>query len=230
MENWLLWWKNWEHASSPIRWIKGRSRSIHERDHTQGGYVREGDALYSTPEKRRDHSDATLAFDYREDARDLVPLEAVCEHPGVAEVASEPRYTWMSVASLEASIKDDEDLRAYAHLRHKGWKRRAAWERLEWAPNHGEAVDRRYRRFRAKVKAGGFEYQARDIEMGAGLSDASCSVVKERLRIPVHPTSEATLSGRVVYEPRWEDLDEVIEKKTKKNRSSNVQTAKLPDT
>jgi hypothetical protein len=209
-ENWLHWWKNWEHASSPIGWVKDRASDIHERDHTQGGYVRESDAMYSTPKKRRDHSDASLAFDYRETARDVMPLEEISDLP-VAGVALQPRYTWMSVERLEADIRDDEDLRAYARLRHKGWKRRAAWERLGWETNYGEAVDRRYRRFRAKVKASGFEYQTRNIEMHRGLTDASCTVVKERLRFPVHPASEATLSGRVVYEPVWADLNEVIE-------------------
>jgi len=201
MENWLHSWRDWEHDFAPIRWIEKRARGIHVREHKHGGHVRETDALYSTPKKARDHCDASLNFD-RTIARDVVSLEEVFDIPGIAGVGLKPQYTWMSVARLEADIQDDEDLRAYAQLRHTGWKRRAAWERLGWKADFGEAVDKRYRRFRAKVKASGFEYQGRHIELDAGLCEASCTVVKERLRIPVHPTSEATLSGRVVYEPR----------------------------
>ncbi|MGA3024662.1 MAG: hypothetical protein ABSF98_07830 [Bryobacteraceae bacterium] len=230
MENWLRWWKNWEEASSPIGWIKARARSIHEQDHMQGGHVRESDAMYRTPQRKRDDSGAALALDYRETPRGVVSLEQVSESPRVAEVALQPRYTRISVAALEAEIQSDEDLRAYAHLRHQGWKRRAAWERLGWPAKYGEAVDRRYRRFLARVKASGFRHQTRNIEVDRGVFDASCTVVKERLRIPVHPTSEATLSGRVVYEPRSVDFSEAIEKKRKISSHSSVQNAALPNT
>jgi hypothetical protein len=119
----------------------------------------------------------------------VIPLEEVSDFPGVAGIALQPRYTWLSLDRLEAAIQDDGDLRAYAQLRHKGWKRRTAWDHLEWNSKRGEAVDRRYRRFLEKVRASGFEYQMRDIEMDSGLSAASCTVVKERLefRFIGHP-------------------------------------------
>jgi hypothetical protein len=203
VENHLRGWKDWRDAYSPIGWVKDRAEHIHECDHTQGGYIREADALYRTPTRRRDGSAASLAFDYQDTARDVIPLEEVSDLPlGVAGMSLQPRYTWMSVERLEAAIRDDGDLSAYAQLRHRGWKRRHAWTRLGWQAKRGEAVDRRYRRLLEKIRASGFEYQNREIEMVGGLSDASCTVVKERLRIPVDPTSEGTLSGRVVYEPR----------------------------
>src|SRR5690348_17331406 len=36
-ENWLRFWKNWEHARSPIGWVKDRAREVHEWDDLQGG-------------------------------------------------------------------------------------------------------------------------------------------------------------------------------------------------
>jgi len=202
VENQLRGWKDWRDADSPIGWVRERSSNIHEHDHTQGGNVRERDALYRTPESKRAADAVSLAFDYRGASRKVMRLEEIADLPGVAEISLTPRYTWMSVARLEADIRDDKDLRAYVQLRSKGWKRRAAWERLGWEANFGEAVDRRYRRLLAKIKGSGFEYEVRNIETDCGLSDASCTVVKERLRFPVNPASEATLSGRVVYAPR----------------------------
>ena len=133
-----------------------------------------------------------------------MPLEQVEDFAGVVHQALS-RQTWMSVPALIAAVQDDEELRVYTELRVKGYKPRAAWERLGWETKHGQGVDRRYRRLRKKLKASGFEYQTREIEFTPWSSDASYTVVKERLRIPVHPTSEATLSGRVVYEPRVGD-------------------------
>jgi len=202
VENQLHGWKDWQEADSPIGWVKDRTNGIHERDHTQGGYVRESDALYRTPESKRAATEASLAYDHREAARDVMPLEEVAELPGVVDQALLPRWTSMAINELQAAVQEDEDLRAFMELRLQGWRPRPAWEHLGWDACRGRAADRRFRRLREKVKASGFEHQSREIELSPGLSDASCTVVKERLRIPVKPTDEATLSGRVVYDPR----------------------------
>ena len=195
MENRLQWWKDWENDPSPIAWVKKCAWGIHQRDHTQGGYIPPTDALHSTPKKKRDQVYSGGI------ARDVMPLEHVKDLAGVANYAL-PNWTWMSVPTLIAAVQDDGDLRVYTELRVKGYKPRPAWERLGWETKRGQAVDRRYRRVREKLKASGFEYQGRDIELGPGVSDASCTVVMERIRIPVNPRSEGTLSGRVVYDPR----------------------------
>jgi hypothetical protein len=201
LENQLRGWKDWREAESPIAWVKDRAISIHERDHTHGGWVPERDALHRPPDDKTPTAES-LTFDYQEPfgSRDVVPLEEVSEVPGEAHAM--PRLRSMAVNALIAAVHDDEDLHAYTKLRLRGHSPRAAWERLGWATNRGQAVDRRFRRLRQKLKASGFEYQTREIELPPGLPDASCNVVKERLRIPVPRTSESTLSGRVVYEPR----------------------------
>jgi hypothetical protein len=201
-ENWLRRWKNWEHARSPIAWAKSRACEIHNREDLHGGFVRETDALYRTPEKKRDHSAESLAFDYQEKAREVLPLEEVSEFPGVADESLLPQWTYMTVEELRAAVREDEPLRLYMELRFKGYRPRAAWVHLGWEALYGQKIDRRYRRLRQKLKATGFEHQSREIELTPGLSDASCTVVRERLRFAVHPASEGTLSGRVVYNPR----------------------------
>jgi hypothetical protein len=201
-ENWLRRWKNWEHARSPIAWARSRACEIHDREELHGGFIHETDALYRTPENKRDHSEASLAFDYQEKAREVLPLEEVSEFPAVAGESLLPQSTYMTVDQLRAAVREDEQLRLYMELRIKGYKPRAAWEHLGWEARYGRAIDRRFRRLRQKLKATGFEHQAREIELTPGLSDASCTVVKERLRFAVHPSSEGTLSGRVVYNPR----------------------------
>jgi len=200
MTNWRPWEKNWEHARSPIAWVRTVAKYIDTGD-KQGGSIPVSDALYRTPEKRRDHTDASLSFDYHEQARDLISLEQVGDIDGAAQLAL-PSRTWMSVAELEAAVQDDEDLTQYLQLRLQGWRPRPAWEHLGWDQKRGLAVDRRFRRLRKKIKDTGFEYQAREVELPCGVTDANCTVVKERLRFAVNPASEGTLSGRVVYDPR----------------------------
>jgi hypothetical protein len=112
-----------------------------------------------------------------------------------------PRRTETGLKALIAAVQLDEDLRTYMKFRLRGYRPRAVWDRLGWTQNHGKAIDRRFRRVREKIKASGFEYQPREIERLPGISGASCTVVKERLRIQVPASSESTLSGRVVYEP-----------------------------
>jgi hypothetical protein len=201
-ENRLRRLKDWEDARSPVAWVKDRAISVHERDHECGGAIREADALYRTPKNKRSSAES-LAFDCRENAgtRDVISLEEVADVPAEAH-ATLSSSRRMRVNALKAAVQDDEDLRAYVSLRLQGHKPRAAWGRLGWTATFGKAIDRRFRRLRQKVKESGFEYEAREIQSNPGFSDASCTVIKERLRISVSSNAESTLSGRVVYEPR----------------------------
>lgn len=200
LENWLRRGRNWEHAVSPIAWVRRVANNIRKKDR-QGGSIPASDALYVPPETKWDSSEVSLTFDYREAERGVISLEQVGDIDAAAQL-SLPHRTWMSVGELMAAVRDDEDLRQYIELRLQGFKPKAAWERLGWANNRGLAVDRRYRRLRQKVKASGFEHQSREIELNPGTSDANVTIVKERLRFAVDPASEGTLSGRVVYNPR----------------------------
>jgi hypothetical protein len=200
--NQLYGWNDWQDARSPIAWVKDRTGTIHEQDHVLGGTVRESDALYSTPKGSVAKSDDSVAFDQRSRNRGVLPLEEVSEFPGEASRGLSPHWIAVRLNDLILAVEGDDNLLAYVKLRVRGYKPRAAWERLGWSETHGQAVDRRFRRARMMLKASGFDYQPREIELPPGLSDASCSVVKERLRIPVARAAESTLSGRVVYEPR----------------------------
>jgi hypothetical protein len=163
-------------------------------------------------------------------------LESVDELPRMEEVEEVPqiagevhwellgRYTRASVAELKAACNEDDDLRQYIDLKVKGWKARAAWERLGWEERRGLAIDRKFRRLLGKLKSSGFEHQGRDIELSPGVSDANCTVVKERLRFAVHPTMEGTLAGRQSWEHRW--LLQVNENEEEINPLQNVQNVK----
>ena len=200
--NQLYGWNDWQDARSPVAWVKGRTGTIHEQDHILGGAIRESDALYSTPKSTVTQSEDSFAFDNRDRNRGVLPLEEVSEFPGEVCRGLSPHSTAVRLNDLILAVEGDDNLLAYVKLRVRGYKPRAAWEHLGWSEVYGQAVDRRFRRARMMVKATGFDYQPREIELPPGLSDASCSVVKERLRIPVARAAESTLSGRVVYEPR----------------------------
>lgn len=199
LENQLNGWQDWREAASPVGWLKVRTAAIHKQDHTQGGLINKSDALYRTSQNA---PAITPADDYETADRERLKIEEVAELPGEVNRALARRWTPMALETLIAAVRDDHELLDYMKLRFQGFGPRAAWERLGWSLNHGRAVDRRFRRARTRIKATGFEYQPREIERAPGISDASCMVVKERLRISVPRRSEATLSGRVVYEPR----------------------------
>jgi len=192
MENRLSWQKDWEHARSPVRWVNIVSKRIHNC-HALGEVPAVSDALYATPAKKRDEGLI---------CRDVIPLEETGDLSHIGHESLLPRWTDTSLNQLKLAVQEDEDLRAYIELRTQGYKPQPAWIRLGWDARRGRAVDRRFRRLREKIKTSGFDYEARDIEVEPGGSDASCTVVKERLRIPIRSGGDATLSGRVVYEPR----------------------------
>jgi len=192
MENRLSWQKDWEHAISPVRWIKIVSKRIHNR-HALGEAPAVSDALYTTPTRKRDEGQT---------CREVIPLEETGNLSDIGHESLLPRWIDASLGQLKLAVQEDEDLRAYIELRTQGYKPQPAWIRLGWDVRRGRAVDRRFRRLREKIKTSGFDYEARDVDLEPGRSDASCTVVKERLRIPIRPGTDATLSGRVVYEPR----------------------------
>jgi hypothetical protein len=183
-ENRLNWWKDWEDSPAPIAWLRSCAQRIHHREEVSGGRIRQTDALYQS---------------FGND-REVIALEQISDMAGIGE-AVPPRQTTGLISRIEAHIREDEELREYAALRHAGWKRYLAWEHLGWDEKLGEAVDRRYRRLRSRLAASGFEYAPPEIAIPPGFSAASCTVVMERLRVAVPPGSEATLSGRVVYQP-----------------------------
>ena len=124
-ENRLNWWNDWEDSPAPIAWLKACAYRIHQREEVNGGSIRESDALYRTSTKEREEAPSSN-LDSKVETRDVIALEAVSDMGSVAEAGLRPRYSSASISALEAAIRDDEELHAYAQLRHTGWKREDA--------------------------------------------------------------------------------------------------------
>lgn len=101
--------------------------------------------------------------------KELLGLEEIAEMP--CEAIVEHRYTQRSVAELEAAAKEDSELAEYvsAKIRYPDWQREDIWKKLAWDREHGERVDRRYRRLRKRVREVGGGIQCREYRARPGI-------------------------------------------------------------
>jgi hypothetical protein len=157
VENELNGQKDWRHANSPAYWVKKTANNITRKE-------------YWLP---------TYAVDPSED-KDRIELEEVAEVSD--EVMLEPKYTERSLAELETAAKADRDVAEYlaAKIRYPHWRRDEIWGTLGWQAEHGERVDRRFRRLRNRLRELGAGIQCREYSR-PGLSDASCTTYFEPL-------------------------------------------------
>ncbi len=86
-ENWLRWWKTWEHAGAPLTWVREVAKRIHDRDHRplsmdEEPGMRSLDSLTPT-----DDSYASLLPDLQalesEEIHATVDLDMACQREGL---------------------------------------------------------------------------------------------------------------------------------------------------
>jgi len=157
-ENRLFGQKDWRQASSPAKWVSRTTNNIAAKESRTSRY----------------------AVDPAE-GPETVPLEEIAELP--VEALLEKKYTYQSVAQLEAAANEDPEVAEYlaCKIRNPAWSRDAIWHQLGWDDQNGERVDRRYRRLRRRLRELGVGIQCREYSPPAGVSDASCTVYYEEL-------------------------------------------------
>lgn len=160
--------KDWRDAASPAKWVKTATNNIANKEYWVPKYA----------------VDPTIN-------KELLGLEEIAEMP--CEAIVEHRYTQRSVAELEAAAKEDSELAEYvsAKIRYPDWQREDIWKKLAWDREHGERVDRRYRRLRKRVREVGGGIQCREYRARPGISDASFTAYFE----PLWDGTRGTVNG-----------------------------------
>jgi hypothetical protein len=162
VENATMDHKDWRHATQPNSWLRNVTRTI----------------------ENSNFSDVPLSGESADDRahdRIFIPTEDAQE---VSDKAlAEPRYAGRSIAELEAAAQGDPDLAKYlnARIRHPAWGHEQIWRDIGWNSSHGKAVDKRYRRLRAKLREQGGGIPVRDYVQPPGVSDASVTTYREPL-------------------------------------------------
>jgi hypothetical protein len=158
VENHLKGQKDWRHSYSPVKWVKGVTNNIAEK------------------ESRTSH----YAVDPSNEP-DTVSLEEIAELP--IEGLLQRRYSYQSVGELEAAAKEDPETAAFlsCKIHNPSWSCEAISRHLGWDERHGKRVDRRCRRLRNRFKELGAGIQCREYGPPPGITEANCTTYFEEL-------------------------------------------------
>ena len=158
VENNLQGQKDWRQAKTPVHWVKRVTNTIADKETRLTGH----------------------AVDCPKEL-DGISFEEIAESP--IEGLLERKYSYHSIAELEAAAKEDPETAEYlsCKIRNPSWSRETITRHLQWDEKRGKRVDRRYRRLRREFRKRGVGIQCREYRPPSGISEANFTAYFEEL-------------------------------------------------